>query len=98
MRIPEISKRPLEKFAIGFRYISPDLESGATIISVAVSMSPSNEVDGLEAVGVPVIASDTVSQMVEKGNNGKEYYVVFLTTISSGNVFEDKILVKVREN
>lgn len=97
MRIPEVSKRPGEKFAIGFRYINPDLEAGSTILSVEVAITP-NETDGLSAVGFPVIVTDTVSQMIQAGIDGNEYYVTFRTTISSGNIFEDKLLVKVREN
>jgi hypothetical protein len=97
MRIPEVSKRPGEKFAIGFKYKNPDLEEGSTITAVSVRITP-NEADGLAAVGVPVIVTDTVSQMVEKGVDKHEYYVIFTTTISSGNIFEDKLLVKVREN
>jgi hypothetical protein len=95
MRIPEIVKKPDEKFPIGFKYISPDLEEGATIASCTVTISPS-EVGGLAVDGNPVVEADKVSQTVQAGKDGSEYYVTFKVTTSGGHIYEDKIFVKVR--
>jgi hypothetical protein len=97
LRIPEVTKHPNEKFAIGLKYIPPDLDLDAaeSISSCAVAISPS-VAGGLAVVGNVVIDDDTVSQMVKDGVNDVEYYVTFLTTLSTGSIYEDKILVKIR--
>ena len=93
MKIPIVIKKPDEKFSIGFEYISPDLEEGATIASCEVSISPSG---GLVVDGSPVVEATKVSQVVKEGTDGVEYWVTFKTTTSGGHVYEDKIFVKVR--
>jgi len=95
MIIPEIEKRPNEKFAIGLKYLSPDLGAGATILTCIVTISP-EEVGGLTKQGSVDISTDTVSQVVYSGENEKDYNVIFLTTTSEGNIFEDAIYVRVR--
>ena len=94
MIIPELTKRPNEKFAVGLEYISPDLTAGATITAVTCTLSPD---DGtLMKSGVPVIDGSEVSQVIYDGTDGSEYNVIFKTTTSEGNIFEDTIFVKVR--
>jgi len=95
MIIPELTKTPDEKFAIGLKYIAPDLTAGATLSSCVVTISPT-ETSGLEVSGVPVISGSQVSQVVMNGVDASEYNVIFKTTTSEGNVFEDTIYVKVR--
>ena len=96
MRIAVVKKRPDEKFAVGFKYATADLSENATIQSVVTSISPSGDPDDLAVVGSPAYDDYTVSAMVEKGRDGYEYYVTFTTTTSAGQVFQDKIFVKVR--
>jgi len=96
MRVAVVKKRPDEKFAVGFKYATADLADNATITDVQVSISPSGEADDLAVVGSPAKSDYTVSAMIEKGRDGYEYYVTFTTTTSAGQVFQDKIFVKVR--
>ena len=94
MIIPELVKSPNEKYAVGLEYIAPDLEDGATITAVVCTLSPD---DGtLKKSGVPVIDSAQVSQVIYDGTDGTNYYVIFKTTTSEGNIFEDSIFIKVR--
>ena len=93
-RIPELTKKPEEKFAIGFQYVSPDLEENEYLTACTVSISPA---DGLEVDGDPEIKPTKVTQMIKSGTNGNEYYVKFETTTSAGHIFVDSIFVKVRE-
>ncbi|MFC1709500.1 hypothetical protein ACFL2J_05570 [Candidatus Omnitrophota bacterium] len=95
MRIPELTKRPNEMFAIGLQYVSPDLGEGEEVVSCLVSISP-DEPSGLQKSGSPVIEVDRVSQIVYSGEDGREYYVTFKTATSGGNVYEDFIFIKVR--
>lgn len=96
-RIPTLLKRSEEKYAIGLQYITPDLEEGEYISLSECTISPS-EVGGLAKVGAVVVENDQVSQFIEAGVMGNDYYVKFKTTTSGGNVYEDSIFVKVREH
>jgi len=92
--IPELTKSPNEKFAVGLKYISPDLSAGATLLSCTVTLSPD---DGtMKTSGSPEISSPNVSQVIYDGTDGSNYYVIFKTTTSEGNIFEDSIFIKVR--
>lgn len=95
MSIPTITKTPDEKYAVGLKYIAPDLASGETITSCVVSIDP-DEDPGLKKVGAVIISSDQVEQLIESGVANQEYYVKFKTTTSGNNTYEDKIFVKVR--
>jgi hypothetical protein len=100
MRYAIITKRPDEKFAVGFQYSSADLANGATISSVTATIEKvdlTETTNVLAIVGTPVKEDFTVSAIIEKGNANKEYYVNFKTTTSAGYVFVDKVFVKVRE-
>lgn len=90
-----LTKRPDEKYALGFIYEAPDIEEGQTCQSCEVSVDP-EESGGLSAVFNPVIENDRVSVMVDAGLDGHDYKVKFLTTVSSGHIYEDMIFVKVR--
>ena len=96
MSISTMDKRVNEKFPIGLKYQAPDLEEGDTLASAIVSILPS-ETNGLEVVGNAVVEEDEVTQTVQKGISGHDYYVTFKVTTTLGNVYEDKILVKVRD-
>ena len=93
-RIPELTKKPDEQFAIGFQYISPDLEENEYITGCVISISPAN---GLVVDGDPEIKPTKVTQMIKAGTDGNEYYVKFKTTTSAEHIYEDSIFVKVRE-
>ena len=96
MLIPELTKRPTEKFPIGLKYVSPDLSTGETIVACVVTIDPVAP-GGLVALGAPILNGDTVTQMIQGGADGHEYYVKFDVTISSGYKFEDAIFIKVRD-
>ena len=100
MRIAVVKKKPAEKFAVGFKYSTADIQADATIASVTAIVSRSDgeiiETDDLEILGSPAKDDRTVSAMLQKGQNGLEYYVTFNVTTSTGQVFQDKIFVKVR--
>ena len=87
-----IEKNTLEQFYIGFEYSSPDLESGETIIAVDVSVDPA----GLTLSGAGVISGNEVSQFVIGGISGISHIATFKTAMSSGNVFIDKIKIKMK--
>jgi hypothetical protein len=95
MIIPEITKRPNERYTIGMRYLSPDLSEGASIISSSVSITPS-EAGGLSVWGSPTIDGNVVNQGIQAGEDGGNYYVTFTTRTSEDNIFEDSVYVKVR--
>lgn len=96
MRIPELTKRPNEAFAIGLKYVSPDLGEGASVVSATCAITP-DVTDGLKRSGNVVIEPDTVSQMVYGGKDGQEYYAKFTVVTSGGHTYEDAIFVKVRD-
>jgi len=95
-RIPEITKSPNETYPVGFKYLTPDIDEGAYLVSCVVSIEPS-EVGGLALSGNAVIEPDIVSQMITGGEAGVDYKVFFKTTTSGGHIYEDCITVKVRE-
>jgi len=90
-----ITKRPDEKYALGFIFEAPDIEEGQTCQGCQVSVDP-EESGGLEPVFNPVIESDRVSVMVCAGLDGHDYKLKFKTTVSSGHIYEGMIFVKVR--
>jgi len=96
MRVAVVKKKPTEKFAVGFKYSTQDLAANATIQSVSVAITPTGDVNDLAVVGSPAKDDYTVSAMIEKGRDGYEYYVTFTVTTSVGQIFVDKIFVKVR--
>jgi len=100
MRVAVIKKKPDEKFAVGFKYSTADLAADATISTVVVNITRSDgetiETNDLAVVGSPAHDEYTVSAMIEKGQDAKEYYVTFTVTTSAGQIFQDKIFVKVR--
>lgn len=95
MKVPVLTKRPSEQFAVGLRYESPDLEEGSRVVSCSVTIDPV-EAGGLEKEGNPVIEQDIASQMIKGGVDGHEYYVVFDVVTSIGHIYQDAIFVKVR--
>ena len=96
MRVSTIVKKPTEKFSVGFQYSSADLTENVTISSVVVAITPSSHADDLALEGAATIDGTTVAAMIKKGQDGYEYYVTFTTTTSAGQVFVDKVFVKVR--
>jgi hypothetical protein len=99
MRYASVIKKPSEKFAVGFQYSSADLSEGATISSVVVTIDKVDTADSgsiLAVSGSASIDELQVAAVIEKGNDGKEYYVNFVTTTSAGYVFKDRVFVKVR--
>lgn len=96
MSVATLKKRPIERFPIGFRFGAPELADGESIVSAVSSITPV-ESGGLEKLGEPIIDADTVTQVVDSGVDGHDYYVKFIVTTSVGNVFEGTILVFVRE-
>ena len=85
-----IEKRPNEKFAIGFKYTTPDIATGEHIDSVTATVDTGLTPEGSAAV----IGTDTVSQVVSGGTAGSEYHVVFKVTTSALYIFEDVYCVK----
>lgn len=96
MRVAVVRKRPGEKFSVGLKYSSADLAEGATIASVTVAITPSGTANDLVIVGNPTHDDEQVAAMIDKGRDGFEYYVTFTTTTSTGQIFVDKVFVKVR--
>ena len=94
--IPRMTKRQNESFAVGLKYVAPDLEEGLELAAAQVTITP-DEVGGVKTVGNVVIEPDTVSQVINGGNDNTEYKVAFLVTTSGGHIYEDFIFVKVRE-
>ena len=97
MRILRLKKRPSEQYPIGLKYVTPDLKSDETIVSATATIYP-DVVGGIVALGSPIINIDLVSQLIGGGVDGVDYTVKFKTTTSSGNVYQDSILVCVRED
>ena len=95
MGIFKITKTESEQFPIGLRYSAPDLEAGEIIESVEVSITPSVE-GGLAVYGDPDVDSDMVQQVVRGGKDGEEYTVYFKVTTSAHDIYEDTILVRIR--
>jgi len=97
MKTPEVTKRPDEEFAIGFRYTSPDLEEDETITEAVITITGSEEVIDLVVDGAPTIEEgNLVKQKIKAGTADEEYKVIFKITTSVGYIFEDFIYVKVR--
>ena len=94
-KVATLQKSPAEQFAVGIKYVSPDLDEGQRIVSCTVEITPT-VVGGLEKDGTPVIETDIVSQMIKGGVDGSDYYVKFLSVTSVGHVYEDSIFVRVR--
>lgn len=86
-----IEKRPNEKFAIGFKYTTPDIATGEHIDAVTATVDTGLTQDGSAAI----VGTDTVSQVVSGGTADSEYHVVFKVTTSAGYIFEDVYCVKV---
>jgi hypothetical protein len=95
MIIPEIIKRPSERYTVGMKYLAPDLEEGATILSSTVVITPT-ETSGLAVWGSVSIDGNVVEQGIQAGLDGHNYYVTFTTRTSEDNIFEDSVYVKVR--
>jgi len=87
-----IKKDTLDEWYVGFKYVSPDLESGETISAVDVSVDPS----GLTLSGAGVITGSSVAQFITGGTSGAAYIMTFKTTISSGNIFIDRHTIKIK--
>lgn len=94
MAIPTVEKAVAETFPVGLTYIDPDLETGETISSATVAVTPT----GLTLSAVTV-ASPAVSAFVSGGTAGVEYTVLFKVTTSGNKIFnnpnKDALLVRV---
>lgn len=87
-----VEKYPEDKWAIGFKFLPPDLNSGETLTACAVVVPT-----GLTPVGDAIIdnVNKTVAQVIVGGTENKIYKVRFKTTTSVGYIFVDDIIVKV---
>lgn len=94
MRIATVEKTSNEKFAIGLRYESPDLSVGETIVSCVASVDEEGDV---VLDGNVVISTNTISQSIKEGTDGTNSFITFLVTTSGGSIYEDTIMVKVRD-
>lgn len=90
----EREKESGEKYAIGFRYRAPDLQSGESITGATVTVSPS----GLTLVGSPVIDGDEVRQVIEGGVDGDDYVLEFEVDTSASFTYIDHYLIRVRDH
>ncbi len=94
MAIPIVEKAVAETFPIGLTYISPDLDTGETVVSATVAATPA----GLTLSGVTV-ATPSISAFVSGGTTGVEYTVLFAVTTSGSKLYnnpnKDAILVRV---
>ena len=86
-------KTDSEKFSVGLTYKAPDMEDGETFTGATASVTPT----GLTLVGAVTRtdATKTVEQMTSGGTAGVKYVVTIKSTISSGHVYEDSIIVEV---
>ena len=88
-----VEKTDDEKFAIGLTYKAPDMETGETFSASTASVTPA----GLTLDGAVVTddAAKIAEQMVSGGTAGIKYVVTIKSTISSGHIYEDNIIVEV---
>ena len=98
MSVAIIKKRPTEQYSIGLKFQPPDLVYDQKIIGVETSVVPV-EVGGLELLGSPTIGglTDEVAQVIGSGNDLGEYRVKFKVTTSLGDIFEEEIMIIIRE-
>lgn len=86
-------KTVAEKFAIGLTYKAPDMAAGETFSAAVASVVPAGlTLDGLVSTND---AAKTAEQMISSGLAGVKYVVTIKSTISSGHIYEDDILVEV---
>jgi len=91
MSQPIIEKYNSERFKIGLQYFPPDLPDGETIDKVDVGVYPL----GLMLEGDSEIDGNTVKQMIGGGKRLTNYVITFNVEISTGNSFENTILIKI---
>lgn len=91
MNRPIVEKHDSERFKVGLQYFPPDLPADETIESVEVSVEP----EGLILEGDPTIDGNTVKQMISGGEIWMDYAVTFNVEISTGNSFENSILIRI---
>lgn len=94
--IYSVTKKPNEKFPVGFSYSAPDLDSGATITACVVSILTLDEDDSLLTSGSPIINGAEAAQVVYGGKENFDYILTFKVTTSEDNIYEDRLTVKVR--
>jgi hypothetical protein len=92
-----LTKHPDEEYAVGLEFEAPDLESGETIQSGVVTITPSGESGDLVTKGSLAIGTDTIKQVVEKGRSGIRYTVKFTVTTSVPHIYVEKIFVNVED-
>ena len=87
-----VEKYPEDKWAIGFKFLPPDLDIGETLTACDVVV-PS----GLTQVGDAVIdnVNKTAAIVITGGTVNKLYRIKFKTTTSVGYIFVDEIVVRV---
>jgi hypothetical protein len=91
MKVMTVSKQPGEKRRWGIDYTEA-LDEGDAVESVSSVVSPT----GLDALAVP--ASPRVRLSVSGGTTGTTYKITLTVTTTNGNeIFEDEVLVKVKE-
>lgn len=93
------TKQPAEKRTIAVEYLN-ELPSGVTVVSGTVAAVDGNGVDVASTVLTSTTATISGTQaraQVKAGTSGVDYKITFLTTLSNTDIWEDDILMQVRE-
>lgn len=89
-------KQVREKLVIAVDY-SNELPSGVTVSSgVVEAKDSSGNLAAVLASATATTTSTTAKCTVQDGQSGGEYVVTFLTTLSDGQVWEDEVVMRVR--
>jgi len=86
----KITKKPGETLLLGFRFHSPTLGDGETIIALSVSAQT-----GITA-GTSQISGNDVYAPISGGTTGSDYVITYTASTDQGQVFVKEYLVKVR--
>jgi hypothetical protein len=94
----QFSKQAAEKYAVGIDY-EDDLVTGETIASVVVvgTEKATGTVVTSTIIDSTTTTTTTASAVVKAGTSGVAYVLTFTATSSLGYVYEDEIIMNVRD-
>lgn len=97
MKLGTFKKQPRERISKSVRY-DKALDSGDTVTTVLTcTVEPTGHIDDLTATPA-LIAGDRVRLWTDKGQDGQSYKVTLTVETANGEIFEDELIVRVRDN
>jgi len=93
------AKQPNEKIKITVNFLNNVPSGGSVSSAVVTSRDASDDSDSSSTIisGSPTVSSPNVTQLVQAGTDGDLHIVTFKATMSNAEVYEDEVMLPIKE-